>query len=243
MSTLNKEELRSSRELLLDKVERITEIPLMILSLTMIPLLLGPFLWDMLEHEERLFFIADILIWVLFAVDMVIKTALSTDRINYLKIHWLELIVVVIPWFRSLRVIRLVAFAAKSYRGMARAGKPDFLLVYAVGLIMVCATMVTTFEQGYGSSLVSFSQSLWWSLVTITTVGYAYGDTVPVSTAGRVVAVILMLGGLGIFGAITANLAAIFSNAGDPNTKVIAELTQQINELKAEISSNNKYSG
>ncbi|MDP6064653.1 MAG: hypothetical protein QGI49_07670, partial [SAR202 cluster bacterium] len=63
MSTFNKNKLRSSRELLLDKVERITEIPLMILSLTMIPLLLGPFLWDMLEHEERLFFIADILIW------------------------------------------------------------------------------------------------------------------------------------------------------------------------------------
>ena len=57
------------------------------------------------------------------------------------------------------------------------------------------------------------------------------------SMAGRGMAVILMLGGLGIFGAITANLAAVFSNAGDPNTKVIAELTQQIRELKSEISS------
>jgi voltage-gated potassium channel len=131
----------------------------------------------------------------------------------------------------------LIAFAAKSYRGINRAGKPDFLLVYAVGLVMVGATVITTVEQGNGSSLVSFSQSLWWSLVTITTVGYAYGDTVPVSTVGRGVAVILMLGGLGIFGAITANLAAAFSNAGDPNTEAIAELTQQISELKAEISS------
>ena len=85
---------------------------------------------------------------------------------------------------------------------------------------------------------MSFSQSLWWSLVTITTIGYAYGDTLPVSTAGRGVAVILMLGGLGIFGAITANLAAVFSKAGDPNTKAIVELTQQVRELKAEISSN-----
>ena len=238
MNTFNNQELRNTRELLLGKVERITEIPLMILSLLMIPLLLGPFLWDMLEHEERLFFIGDILIWVLFAVDMVIKTALSTDRVNYLKIHWLELIVVAIPWFRPLRIVRLIAFAAKSYRGINRAGKPDFLLVYAVGLVMVGATVITTVEQGNGSSLVSFSQSLWWSLVTITTVGYAYGDTVPVSTVGRGVAVILMLGGLGIFGAITANLATVFSNAGDPNTKAIAELTQQVNELKAEISSN-----
>ena len=237
MSTFNNKDLRNSRDLLLGKMERITEIPLMILSLVMIPLLLGPFLWDMSKNEESLLFIGDILIWGLFAVDMVIKISLSANKINYLKIHWLELIVVAVPWFRPLRIIRLIAFAAKSYRGITRAGKPDFLLVYAVGLVMVGATIVTTVEQGYSSSLVSFSQSLWWSLVTITTIGYTYGDTVPVSTAGRGVAVILMLGGLGIFGAITANLAAAFSNAGDPNTKVITELTQQISDLKAEMSS------
>ncbi len=77
MSTSNKKELRNSRELLLDKIERITEIPLMILSLVMIPLLLGPVLWDMAENEERFFFLADILIWTLFAVDMLVKIVLS----------------------------------------------------------------------------------------------------------------------------------------------------------------------
>ena len=240
MSTFNKKELRNSRELLLDKIERITEIPLMILSLVMIPLLLGPVLWDMAENEERFFFLADILIWTLFAVDMLVKIVLSTNRINYLKVNWFELIVVGLPWFRPFRIVRLIAFAAKSYKGTTRAGKPDFLLVYAVGLIVVGATIVTTFEQGYGSSLESFSQSLWWSLVTTTTIGYAYGDTLPVSTAGRGVAVILMLGGLGIFGAITANLAAVFSNAGDPNTKALAEIQQELRELQSEISSNRK---
>ena len=240
MSTSNKKELRNSRELLLDKIERITEIPLMILSLVMIPLLLGPVLWDMTENEERFFFLADILIWTLFAVDMLVKIVLSTNRINYLKVNWFELIVVGLPWFRPFRIVRLIAFAAKSYKGTTRAGKPDFLLVYAVGLIVVGATIVTTFEQGYGSSLESFSQSLWWSLVTTTTIGYAYGDTLPMSIAGRGMAVILMLGGLGIFGAITANLAAVFSNAGDPNTKALAEIQQELRKLQSEISSNRK---
>ena len=240
MSTSNKKELRNSRELLLDKIERITEIPLMILSLVMIPLLLGPVLWDMAENEERFFFLADILIWTLFAVDMLVKIVLSTNRINYLKVNWFELIVVGLPWFRPFRIVRLIAFAAKSYKGTTRAGKPDFLLVYAIGLIVVGATIVTTFEQGYGSSLESFSQSLWWSLVTTTTIGYAYGDTLPMSIAGRGMAVILMLGGLGIFGAITANLAAVFSNAGDPNTKALAEIQQELRELQSEISSNRK---
>jgi len=72
----------------------------------------------------------------------------------------------------------------------------------------------------------------------MTTVGYGYGDTVPVSVVGRAAAVFLMVGGLGIFGAVTANLASIFSNAADPNTEAIAELTQKIDELRNEISSN-----
>ena len=237
MSATTKNMAPGSRELLLDRLERITEIPLMLLSLIMIPLLLGPFLWDMSKIEERIFFLVDILIWGLFVIDMVVKTVLSTNRLKYLKDHWLELIVVAVPWFRPLRVVRLVVYAAKSYRGVTRAGKPDFLLVYAVALIMICATLVTTFEQGYGSSLVSFPQALWWSLVTITTVGYGYSDEVPVSSVGRVVAVFLMLGGLGIFGAITANLASIFSHSEDPNTALIADLAEQVRELKAEISS------
>ena len=235
--TIGKHELRSSREILLMEIERVTEIPLMILSLIMIPLLLGPFLWDMSEQEENIFFIADVLIWGLFVTDMLIKTVLSDNRFDYLKSHRLDLIVVVLPWFRPLRIIRLIIFATKSYRGITRAGKPDFLLVYGVGLIMICATLITTFERGYESPLEDFAQSLWWSLVTITTVGYSYSDTVPVSIVGRIAGVVLMLGGLGIFGAITANLAAAFSNAEDPNTKVIAELRDKISELAEEISS------
>ena len=238
MIITNRNGLHSSGDILLKKVENITEIPLMILSLVMIPLLLGPFLWDISKNDEKVFFIADVAIWLLFFFDMAIKTTLAKNRIHYLKVHWLELIVVALPWFRPLRIIRLIVFAAKSYRGISRAGKPDFLLVYAIALITICATLVTTFERGYDSSLETFPQSLWWSLVTITTVGYSYSDTVPVSAAGRTVAVFLMLGGLGIFGAITANLASAFSHAEDPNTKVITELSRQVKELRIEISSN-----
>ena len=232
MNTIIEDGPLNSREIMLDKVERITEIPLMILSLIMIPLLLGPFLWEMSGTEKTLYFVIDVLIWILFVTDMVIKTTLSTNRLNYLRTHWFDLIIIALPWFRPLRSIRLIMFATKSYRGITRTGKPDFLLVYAIALLMICATIVTTFERGHDSSLESFPQSLWWSLVTVITIGYSYGDTVPASTAGRVVAVFLMFGGLGIFGAITANLAAAFSNAEDPNTKIITELAQQVKELQ-----------
>ena len=223
----------SSRDVLLNKIEKVTEIPLMVLSLLMIPLLIGPFLWDMSDGEEATFFLIDILIWVLFAVDMIVKVVISTNRVGYLKSHWLELIAVVIPWFRPLRVVRLIAFAVKSYKGFTRAGKPDFLLVYAVAMVMISSTLVTTFEQGHSTPLESYTESLWWSLVTITTVGY--GDMVPTSQIGRIVAVFLMFGGIGIFGAITANLASLFSNSENPNTELIQNLTKEIAELRSEM--------
>jgi len=232
MNNLKEDTLLSSRDKLLERLENITEIPLMLLSLIMIPLLVGPFLWDMTEKEENLFFILDVLIWLIFAIDMFAKLAISTSKVSYLKSHWLEVVAVVIPWFRPLRIVRLIAFALKSYKGITRAGKPDFLLVYAVGLVMISATLVTTLEQGRSTPLESFSESLWWSLVTITTVGY--GDMVPTSQAGRIVAVILMLGGIGIFGAITANLASWFSTSENPNTELISDLTEEIRELKNE---------
>ena len=221
------------RHELLTKLEGITEIPLMILSLIMIPLLVGPFLWDLPENIERRYFLLDSAIWIIFLVDMSAKIWLSSSRIQYIKAHRLELIAVLVPWFRPLRIIRLVVFTMKGYRGLTRAGKPDFLLVYAVALVSISSTLVTTFENNYESKLDSFGDVLWWSIVTITTVGY--GEMVPQSSMGRAVAVVLMLGGIGLFGAITANLASFFTKNDDSNTSQTEQLTKEIQELRAEI--------
>ncbi len=53
----------------------------------------------------------------------------------------------------------------------------------------------------------TFFEALWWSIVTLATVGY--GDISPVTTGGRVVAVMLMLGGIGMLGAFTAQIASL----------------------------------
>ncbi len=69
--------------------------------------------------------------------------------------------------------------------------------------------------------------------MTITTVGY--GDFFPVSAGGRVVALILMLGGVGIFGAITANLASLLLKSPDNQNQLIAELVEEVRELRREM--------
>ena len=159
---------------------------------------------------------------------------MTTNRVKYIKQHWIDLILIAIPWFRPLRVIRVIVFSIRSYQGAARVAKPDFLLLYAVALIILAATAITTIEQGDQSGLGLFHNALWWSVVTITTVGY--GDMYPGTEAGRAIAYVLMFGGIGIFGAITANLAALFVKPDKSGEDSINQLAKEIKFLRSEIT-------
>ena len=81
--------------------------------------------------------------------------------------------------------------------------------------------------------LSSFSNALWWSIVTITTVGY--GDMTPTTEIGRAIAYVLMIGGVCIFGGITANLAAFFVKPNGNINNSLTELTEEIKILRSEL--------
>jgi len=94
----------SHREELVHRLERITEMPLLILAFVMIPLLIGPMVWELSPQEETTFIALDYFIWAIFAIDLIIKVAISPHRLIYLRRHWLEVLVVVVPFFRPLRL-------------------------------------------------------------------------------------------------------------------------------------------
>ena len=74
-------------------------------------------------------------------------------------------------------------------------------------LALVVIILAGMLGMAYFDSL-PLADSLWWTIVTITTVGY--GDISPASVGGRVVGVLLMLFGIGFLGLLTATLASIF---------------------------------
>ena len=221
------------REELLHRIERLTELPLLIFAFVMIPLLVGPLFWNLSPREETVFITLDAFIWAVFAVDLGIKVVVAPYRSAYLRRHWLEVLVVVVPFFRPLRILRIFIFGSRAWVGVRRLVNVDFLLVYGIGLIIVAATVVTSVEIGENTSIQSFPDALWWAVVTITTVGY--GDMVPVTAAGRAIGFILMFGGVAFFSGVTANLASYLVKGAEPDKRALTQLTKEVEGLRQEV--------
>ncbi len=77
-----------------------------------------------------------------------------------------------------------------------------YVLMWVVILVSVSAMVIALVEPE-----ITLADSVWWSIVTLTTVGY--GDFSPVTPGGRLVAVIIMFFGIGLLGMLSATLATI----------------------------------
>ena len=222
------------REALLERIERMTELPLLVLGFAMVPLLAAPLFWDLSPVSRAVTFGLDTLIWALFAADLAVKVAVAPRRVEYVRRHWLEVLVVLFPVARPLRILRLIVFGSRSYRGVVRLAYFDALVVYAIGLVLIVATLVMSAERGHNPELDSFPDALWWSIGTVTTVGY--GDVVPATQVGRAFAYVLMIGGIGLFSALTANFASILVRRKDIGPAAVAALVEEVRVMREELA-------
>jgi voltage-gated potassium channel len=164
------------------------------------------------------FQVADWTIWAVFAVEYVLAFILAEDRRRYLIGAWLPLLVVVVSFpllpslfalarlarlVRLLRLMRLTAFGARLVPALkSTLGRRG--LVYVVALFVLLIVMAGAIMSLVEPQTVKGNMwdGMWWAIVTATTVGY--GDISPTSPQGRLVAIALMLFGIGL----TATLAS-----------------------------------
>ena len=184
--------------------------------------------------------------WALFAFDYVARVVLADKRLRYVERHLLDLIVVAVPIFRPLRLLRLVLLlrvlnrrATDSFRGRVAVYVSGATLI----LILCAALAVLDTERGHAHANIStFGDALWWTICTVTTVGY--GDRVPVTAEGRGVAVGLMVGGIALIGVVTATVASwLIDRVRDVEDQAqyatradIAALSATIEELRRELA-------
>jgi voltage-gated potassium channel len=149
-------------------------------------------------------------IWIVFALDYFIMLALSEAKWSFVRSHLLDLFLVVLPFFRVLRVLRLIVLISR----VAQTFSTKFYLslpYYAVGAasLLVLLGSAAIYDLEYGqphSHITSPADALWWAVVTITTVGY--GDVYPVTDLGRLLATGMILCGVTLVGTVTASFAA-----------------------------------
>jgi voltage-gated potassium channel len=165
-------------------------------------------------------------IWIAFCVDFGVRWA-AVRRWDFLRRAWFDLALIVLtPPFlvpeslqgarglRALRLLRLLRAGAmvgvglRSARRSFGARKFHLVALFGVATILLGAAGVFVAEEGQNRAIGSFGDALWWAIVTATTVGY--GDVSPVTVEGRIIAVVLMLTGIGMIGVFTATVASFF---------------------------------
>lgn len=220
------------------------------LAFAFIPISLAPLITDLPDGADAALNGAGWAIWAVFTLELVTKTYLAPSRMAYVRSHWFDVVVVVLPFLRPLRVLRgarvlraatglrvIAALVRVGHSARALLAKNGLQYVLAIGfaLILASATTVWLIERDSGGNITNFGDALWWAAATVTTVGY--GDAFPVTPEGRGIAVFLMLLGISIFGLVTANIAAFLVRPADEHDGLtLRDLALQIDRIERRIN-------
>jgi voltage-gated potassium channel len=188
--------------------------------------------------EEWVVVLEDVtwVVWAAFAFELIVKTYLAPDRRRYLLSHWMDVLSVLLPFLRPLRLIIVGIRFWTEARTVLRERTYSFIGTASLLAVFGAAALVYLAERGGEGPIQTFADALWWASATITTVGY--GDVYPKSPAGRGVAVFLMLVGISLFGVLTAKVAAFFveTDRDDQRPAQLDEVLERLTRLEALLS-------
>ncbi|MGL6104981.1 potassium channel family protein [Romboutsia sp.] len=179
-----------------------------------------------LSYEaHKALLLIDNIIWIIFVVDYFIRLYKSKNKKKFVKKNIIDL-VSIIPFnsmftvFRALNVLKIGRIAnlgevvkilriisvsgrlKRNFDEFIRTNNFNYTLVIVFIIILVGSVTISVVEK------ISIGDAVWWSIVTVTTVGY--GDISPVTPMGRFVAAILMILGIGFISSLTSTLSTYF---------------------------------
>ena len=227
----------------------IFQIVILALSVYVLVALFVQGMFELSDEIDSLLMKIDFVICLVFQVDFFHRLYQAPSKAAFLKWGWIDFvssipmlttsragrIFSVVKIFRILRAFRSVKVLMQYL--MRNRTHNTFVTVAAIFCMVVMggSVAILNIEKGVeGNNIKTPSDALWWSVVTLTTVGY--GDRYPVSDNGRIVAAILMTAGVGLFGTFTGFVASMFV---EPDIKreedQVNALAKEIRALRAEM--------
>ena len=180
---------------------------------------------EMVDLDNPPYNIIDLLLWGVFVVDYGWRFFLSKEKWRFIIENIFDLLAILplnaiftvfrlgrifrlarltklLKLTRLLRIVGLTGKLEKKVSKLLRTNGLLYILYLNFFIVLLGSSILSVIEEK------SLSDSLWWSLVTVTTVGY--GDIIPTSIFGKWLAVLLMLVGIGTIGMLTSALTNFF---------------------------------
>jgi voltage-gated potassium channel len=192
----------------------------------------------------------DLILSLLFMLDFLFTLHTAPDKRAYLKWGWLDFmgslpylpLLRILRVFRAIRSLRIVRQNNLFEILQAIKKQPERTTLYSVTLFSIILVSLSSYailqteKSSPYSNIQTISDALWWALATITTVGY--GDRVPTTNGGRIIASVLMLMGIGVFSVLTSYLSSLFINRGHQTLKTDNEyLNQRLTAIEEQLKS------
>jgi len=186
---------------------------------------IGDITWQLLlPRTSEVSNLLEIFDWgfcTIFLADYIRSIAIADRKMKYIFTWGIFDLVSSIPAVGALRYARLARFlriirvirAGRMLVQVYRRDRTSFTVaaMMAGGLIVilgVCVAVLHVEQYAKGASIQTGEDAAWWGVVTVSTIGY--GDLTPVTPTGRVLAVILMIVGIGLFATFAGAIANIF---------------------------------
>jgi len=187
-----------------------------------------------------------------FFIDFVIRFRAAESKLAFMKWGWIDLLASIpaiesLRWARIFRVVRILRLlrAVRSLRALLeilfrnRTGDGVASVSMITFLVLaLCSSGILLAERSPESSIVTAEDAVWWSITTITTVGY--GDLYPVTLPGRLIAAALMFTGVGLFGTLSGVIAGFFlggrKREEEAPAAASADVTTRLEALRAEVA-------
>lgn len=240
----------------LEELDEWLRLPMALLGLAWLLMVVAELLWG----ENRLLTLASTAVWVIFIAEFGLRLLLAPDRWAFTRRNWLTVIALVVPalrFFRALavfraaralrglRLVRIVGTANRSMNALRttmRRRRFGYVLGLTLLVIVLGAAGMLSFEPArqVEGGFTTYGHALWWTAMLVTSIG---SDFWPSTTEGRVLALLLSIYGLAVFGYITASFASFFvgrdaSEADVPlvGTADFARLAEEIRELRLQLT-------
>ena len=173
--------------------------------------------------------------WGLFVVDYVVEFRKSNNKHKWLARHVVDFAALMLPMLRPLRLLRIVPMLRVLNR-MTVASMRGRVATYIISTTFLVGftaalTCLDVERNAPGSNIHTFGDAAWWTIATMTTVGY--GDHYPVTTEGRFIGAALMISGIALLGTVTATLASWITEQVKRDEDM---LLKEVRQLRKEIA-------